>query len=102
VDQAGSEGLDVSEPLWRGPAGVLGSLLDLKGATGVFGVGVDDQVAVVRVDSLPTRDQIEQATGALAFLLHTTTPTARDQRVAAFRDVLAVMALFGQTEGETP
>jgi hypothetical protein len=89
VDQAGSEGLDVSEPLWRGPAGVLGSLLDLKGATGVFGVGVDDQVAVVRVDSLPTRDQIRRT---VAETWSDGTPAVAD----------AVWALFGQTEGETP
>lgn len=92
----------MAEPLWRGPAGLLGSMLDLKGATGTFGVGVDDQVAVVRVDSLPTREQVRDAVDGVLNnprLFPGAWSRTPDHHVDAVTD--AVVALFGQTEGAT-
>lgn len=80
--------------LWRGPLG------ELVHDDWFLDSHPDTEVAVVRVDSLPTRDQIRQA-------LIDAMLTGRDDQdwadsiyVRSATD--AIVALFGQTEGETP
>jgi hypothetical protein len=68
---------------------------DLQDRMDIVQLQVDDPpvVAVVRVDSLPTRDQIRTA-------IWDAWGSTPDDLLDRATD--AVMALFGQTEGETP
>jgi hypothetical protein len=79
------------DELWRGPTQPFKYVRDAGSFVHLSEIEPGTEVAVVRVDSLPTREQVRE-----------TVESAAGGGVYLERIVDAVMALFGQTEGDRP